>query len=289
MAEIKVTGKLIPTPRKPANIYRLKTPNVTERALRTLAKQMGMTADAKSATLCSSADTLIWSEGHLELTAYRASGAIRFVDRSRWQVDDRKSNLKIQDGIASRLALDLVKQMKLFPAREMQFLKAARLKVGEATRAGKEATERTIDVAVALQRLVDKIPVDGPGGKIIVYLDAQRSMSGLEIIWRQLGAVYRRNVPCRSPEAALRDLAAHYRSKEGIIEIENVRYGYFEEGWKGTQQYLQPAYIFFGVLSSPDGTVRKRMIYVATALTNPAGRITPPLKRKPPQRSRSSR
>ena len=47
MAEIKVTGNLIPTPRGPARIYRLKPPIVNEKAVRTLARRLGMQADAK--------------------------------------------------------------------------------------------------------------------------------------------------------------------------------------------------------------------------------------------------
>jgi hypothetical protein len=65
---------------------------------------------------------------------------------------------------ATRLAKNYVKKYELAPSGPMKFFKTARLRVGEATEGGGEASERTIDVAVALQRLVDKIPVDGPGG-----------------------------------------------------------------------------------------------------------------------------
>jgi hypothetical protein len=286
MAEIKVTGNLIPTPRGPARIYRLKPPIVNEKAVRTLARRLGMQADAKSGTLTSDADKLTYAHGFLELTMYRASGAIRFIDRARWQVDDRKSDLKIEDAAATRLAQNYVKKYKLAPAAEMKFLKAARLHVGEATQGGKEASDRTIDVAVALQRLVDKIPVDGPGGKVIVYLDYERQATGFEKIWRDIAGVHKRGESYRTPQNALSDMAAHFRTKQGIIEVQEMRFGYFEEGWRDKQQYLQPAYVIFGMLSSPDGLVRKRTIYVAAALSNAVGRITPPLKSKPPQRAR---
>jgi hypothetical protein len=65
-----------------------------------------------------------------------------------------------------------------------------------------------------------------------------------------------------------------------------MRFGYFEEGWRTKQQYLQPAYVIFGMLTSPDSSIRKRTIYVATALTNAVGRITPVLQQKPAQRAR---
>lgn len=286
MADITVTEKLIPTPGKQARIYRLKPPTVNERAVRAFARQLGMQADAKSGSVRSDADKLTYSEGHLDLTMYRASGGIRFIDRARWQVDDRKSDLKIEDAAASRLAQNSVRKYKLARSAETKFLRAARLHVAEATEGGKEASDRIIDVAVALQRLVDTIPVDGPGGKVIVYLDYERRVTGIERIWREIAGVHRRGEAYRSPQNALDDMAAHFESKQGIIEVEEIRFGYFEEGWRSKQRYLQPAYVIIGMLMSYDGSVRKRTIYVAPALSNGVGRITPPLERKPPQRAR---
>jgi hypothetical protein len=287
MAEIKITSKLISTPRQPARIYRLRVPRVNEKAVRSLAKQLGMLADGRSGALRTDADKLTYSEGHLELTMYRASGGIRFIDRAHWQADDGKSNLNIDDATATRLAQNLVRKYKLAPSAETKVLKTARLRVGEATKDGREVSERTIDVAVALQRLVDKIPVDGPGGKVIVYLNHERQATGFERIWRQIGVVHRRGQSYRTAESALDDMRAHFREKEGVIEVEEMRFGYFEEGWRSKQQYLQPAYIIIGMLTSPDRGIRKRTIYVAPALSNPAGRITPLLQRKRPQRARS--
>jgi hypothetical protein len=286
MAEIKVTGKLIPTPRGRASIYRLKPPSVTEKAVRTLARRFGMQADTTLGTLTSDTDTLTYSQGLLEFSMCRASGAIRFIDRARWQVDDRKSDLKMEDASASRLAQNFVKKNKLAPSGETKFLRAAYLHVAEATQDGKQASDRTIDVAVALQRLVEKIPVDGPGGKVVVYLDHEGQMTGVEKIWREIAGVHRRGKSYRSPEEALKDMAEHFESKRGIIEVQEIRFGYFEDGWRSKQQYLQPAYVIIGMLTSPDGRTRKRTVYVTPALTNAVGRITPPLEKTSAQRAR---
>jgi len=288
MAEIKVTVKLIPLPIKPANIYRLSPPRVSERSVRDLARQFGMRPDAKSGKFCSDADKITYAEQHLELTINRTSGGIRFIDRSRWQIDDRKSDLRIEDASARRLATNVIKKYKLARTAEMKFLKASRLRVGVATRDGEQASERTIDVAIAMQRLVDKIPVDGPGGKIVVYLDHEGRFTGLEMIWREINGVHRRKQAHRSPQSAIEEMAAHFKTKQGIIEVQEMRYGYFEDDRHIDQRYLQPAYIIFGMLGSSDGGSRKRTIYVAPALVNPVGRITPPLKRESPQKPRPS-
>ncbi len=288
MAEIKVPENLIPTPRGRGRIYRLKPPRVTETVVRRLAKQLGMRADPKTGILTSDPDKLTYAEGPWALTMYRASGGIRFIDRARWQVDDRKSDLRIEDAAAHRLAQNLVRKHKLAPTAETKLLKVARLRVGEATEGGKQASERTIDVAVALQRLVDKLPVDGPGGKVIVYLDHEGKLTGIERLWRETGAVHKRAEAYRTPQQAIEDMAAHFRTKQGVIEVEEMRFGYFEEGWRSPQRYLQPAYVIVGMLTSPDTRIRKRTIYVAPALVHPAGRITPPLQRKPRQRARQA-
>lgn len=288
MAEIKVLAKVIPTPNRPANIYRLSRPHVSERSVRALARKFGMRPDAKSDKFCSDADKITYAEQHLELIVNRISGGIRFIDRSRWQTDDGKSDLRIEDAEARRLATNVIKKYKLARTAEMKFLKASRLRVGVATREGKQASERTIDVAIAMQRMVDKIPVDGPGGKIVIYLNHEGNFTGLEMIWREISGIYRRNQAHRSPQRAIEEMAAHFKTKHGIIEVQEVRYGYFEDDRHADQRYLQPVYIIFGMLGSPDGGSRKRTIYVAPALVNPVGRITPPLKRKSPQKPRPS-
>jgi hypothetical protein len=287
MADIKISTKLTGPKGQPAPIYRLAKPSVNEKVIRALAKQLGMQADAKYGAFKTDAEKLTFSEGHLELTMHRASGAVRFINRAKWQVDDRQSDFKIEDAAASRLAQAIARKYELAPAAETKFFKAARLHVGEATSAGKEASDRIIDVAVALQRVVQKIPVDGPGGKIIVYLNAERQMTGFQRIWRNLDGVYKRGSSYRSPESAVEDMAAHFANKRATIEVQEIRFGYFEEGPRSSQRYLQPAYVIIGMLSSPDGRVRKRTIYVAPALTNNAGRITPPLEKKTSQRRRT--
>jgi hypothetical protein len=288
MAEIRLATKLIPTPHKRANVYKLKRAAVSERSVRDLAGQLGLRADAESARLTSAADKLSFAAEHLELTMFRSSGGFRLIDRSRWQVDDRESDVMIDDAAARRLAAGVIKKNKLAERSEMSFLRTARLRVGHAMRNGEQASERTIDVAVAMQRVVDKTPVDGPGGKIIVYLNHAKEVTGLERIWRDIERVHRRNQLLRPPQSAIDEMAEHFRSKIGTIEIQEIRYGYFEDDWRTSQQYLQPAYMIFAMLVAPGSKLRKRTIYVASALAKPVARITPPLANVPPQRPRPS-
>jgi hypothetical protein len=81
-------------------------------------------------------------------------------------------------------------------------------------------------------------------------------------------------------------MAKHFRAKQGIIEVHEIRFGYFEEGWRGSQQYLQPAYVIIGMVTTADGRVRRKTVYVAPAVANAVGRLTPPLAKKKPQAAR---
>ena len=75
MADIQVKKALISAPRGTANIFRLKGPTINEQTIRKIARLVGMQADARSGMLCIDADTLTYSEQHLQLTLFRGSGA----------------------------------------------------------------------------------------------------------------------------------------------------------------------------------------------------------------------
>src|SRR5262249_48833110 len=135
-------------------------------------------------------------------------------------------------------------------------------------------------------RLIDKIPVDGPGGKVIVYLDHEKQVTGIERIWREIERVHRPGKAYRTPQNALDDMARHYTAKLGIIEVQEMRFGYFEEGWRSKQQYMQPVYLKTGLLPPQDAHIQKRPVYVTPPLSNAVAHIPPPLKQKPRQLTR---
>jgi hypothetical protein len=265
-----------------AKIYRLSPPAVSEAAIRALAKRLGFEG-SRVGKLCTDAETLTYSEGPLELKMYRASGGVRFRDRSRWQVDDRGAKFNLTEESARRLAQSFTKKNRLAATSEMRFLKSARLRVGEADRESKQSFERTIDISIALQRMVDKIPVDGPGGKIVVFFDRDGVATGFEQLWRTIRGASRRPGALRPPQAALDEMVSRWRQRQGVVEVSQIRFGYFEEGWRKRQTYLQPAYVILGEIYADNPRVRRKIAYVATALEKPAGRLTPPLGEKPAQ------
>jgi hypothetical protein len=284
MVEIMMTARPKRPERKTAPVYRLAAPRVNERALRTMARQFGLSADKAGGTLCSDSEKLVYTEGDLELVMYRASGGIRFRNVATFQRDDGGPDFEISDEAAHRQALAVLKRYQ-WDTKGRRFLKAARLRVGEMDRERKMARQRTIDVAVALERVVDGLPVDGPGGKTVVYLGRDGEVTGFEHLSREIAERSGEGqlVP---PEAAIEHLRRHLRSKSGTVEISDIRFGYFEEGLNSRQRVLQPAYVLTGYTGSPDSRVRRKVVHVAPALERPAARLTPPLRRKPPQSRR---
>jgi hypothetical protein len=284
MVEIRMTARPERPERKTIPVYRLASPRVNERGLRTIARQLGMSADKADGTLCSDSEKLVYREGDLELAMYRASGGIRFRNVATFQRDDGGPDFEISDEAAHRQALAVLKRYR-WDTKERRFLRAARLRVGEVDREQRKPRQRTIDVAVALERVIDGLPVDGPGGKTVVYLNRDGEVTGFEHLSREIGERSGEGqlVP---PEAAIQHLRRHLRSKSGTVEISEIRLGFFEEGWKCRQRVLQPAYVLTGLTGSPDSRVRRKIVHVAPALERPAARLTPPLRRKPPQSRR---
>jgi len=85
-------GKMPELPESPPPIFTLPTPRVNERALLDLARSFKLKATEQAGSISRDASTFTYSEGAFDLTFHRASGAFRFKDRNRWQID-RRSNV----------------------------------------------------------------------------------------------------------------------------------------------------------------------------------------------------
>ena len=147
---------------------------------------------------------------------------------------------------------------------------------------------RIIDVAVCLQPVVRGVPLDGPGGKVMVYLDHE-GLTCIDHLSRRVGSIYRKVTGLRSPEYAI-DLATRDWNRRGVygVEINEVRFCYFELGWNDEQKYLQPAYIVLATLIGPDERIRTGDIFVTPAAMNPAGTLVPPISKPRPQKLRGA-
>jgi hypothetical protein len=286
MANVKVLATLPELPKIPPPILTLRRPQANERALLTLARGLKLRGNETVGSIQRDATTFGYSEGVFDLIVHRASGAFRFRDRTRWQID-QGANLDLSDEEAIKRARALLRRYKLMPA-ESKVLRVSRLNVAVAGPERKMEDHRIIDVAVCLQPVVRGVPLDGPGGKVTVYLDHE-GLTCLDYLSRRVGPVYRKVTQLRSPEYAI-DLATRDWNRRGVhgVEINEVRFCYFELGWNDEQKYLQPAYIVLATLVGPDERIRTGDIFVTPAAVNAAGALLPPVRKPRPQKPRAA-
>jgi hypothetical protein len=263
----------------------VRPPRVNERALRAFARRFELAGTEKRGLIARDARALHYSEGPHQVRLHIASGGARYYDTLRWQVDDGESNVELSDRQAINAADRYVQARRLASSEDYRVLRVARLNVAAADRESGEVEQRVIDAAVAFQRVVDGIPVDGPGGKIVVYLDHKRQATGCERLWRDLGAT-KRHVDVRPPEDALSTLRRRWaQRREGVVEVTDFRFGYFELGWNDTQTALEPAYVALLTLALPDEPFRVNKVEVIPASPQAtAGLVPPPKRRRAPSR-----
>jgi hypothetical protein len=142
---------------------------------------------------------------------------------------------------------------------------------------------------VVLRRVIDGLPADGPGGHIMVYVGAEGEVTGVDRIWRPIAGVHS-EVESLHPRDWLEDRIARHlgADRTARLRVQEIRLGYFENGWNSAQEFLQPAYVVLGTLGSPerqpDERLRRRSVIAVPAATNDVGEIMPPdpeIRRQP--------
>jgi hypothetical protein len=279
--EVNYIKRLETAPKVKTQILALGSPGANAKAVRELAQSLKL--EEASVTQAQDATRFTYTAGQHVVSMFKASGAVRYQDSSRWQVDDGKANLKISDAEAEKRALELVTAHKLASPKEFKLLKVTRLTVGEASPDTKRGSERVVDVGVAFQRLVGGVPVDGPGGKLIVYMDHNGELTGFDRIWRPVAKV---QAPVRQllpPKAAEEDLLRYWARQTGRIDVVDMRFGYVELGYLARQAVLQPAYVMPLRIVSPAKDKEEEIaigsVHVFAAASNAVGRLMPPPKK----------
>lgn len=287
MTTINVLTEMPELPKTPPPILALPLPQVSEKTLLALARSMNLKGTQDAGSIHRDASTFGYSEGRFDLVLFRPSGAFRYKDRHRWQIDHR-SNVELSDAAAIRRARALLKRYKLLPA-ESRVLRVSRLNVAAAGPERRIEDHRVIDVAVCFQPVVRGVPVDGPGGNVTVYLDHE-GLTCIDHLSRRVGSIYRRVSSLHAPEHAV-DLASRAWKRRGLhnVDVNEVRFCYFELGWNDQQTYLQPAYIVLATLRGPDERIRTGDIFVTPAATNSVGRLVPRIPQRRPQKLRAAK
>lgn len=270
------------------NIYRLRRPDINQDTVRQLGGRFGLRTNIDSGTFTLDRRGIAYSEGSgWGLRLFRRSGGWHYRHAARWQADDGKGHLLIEDEEATRLALDIIGRYALPTEPELELMRVERLHVARAERDGANHEERIAGVRVLFRRILDGLPAEGSGGRTLVYLDHERELTGIDHLWHDIEGVHEPVRRLRPVEEALAEVRRRYGSGEGRVEVTDLRLGYFEAGWDEDQEYLQPAYVVFLRLGSVDDRVRMNAMVPVAAAVNAVGPIEPAPRAREPQTSRT--
>jgi len=281
MADFKFLQRLSAVPKLETNIYTLKKAVANEKSLLETARKFKLQGNSRLGKQIWGPNEITYVEGAFQLTLYPASGAIKYLNTHKWQVDVGQK-LKIPDEEGVKIAQKFIAETALASSNEFRLLKVTRLTVGTLVKGAEKGDERVIDLGVVFQRYIGKVPVEGPGGKLIVFIDHEGQVTGCRKIWRDIETV-KTKIPfgrLRTPQFAEEDLIKYWKPSGFIqVEVSECRFGYFEMGHRDKQIYLQPAYVQPIQLFSRDQRIVSKTVHVTPASSTPPVQLMPPFKK----------
>jgi hypothetical protein len=281
MAQIEFVKKLTKIPAGKVQIFKLAKPNVTKDTVMAEAEKLQIPIEKKIEIHEDAKKLSIYDRRYLIAVYYR-SNALQYRDKSKWQKDNGKINIIAEDKEFVNAAERILKKQCLTPSDTEKLLKVSRLKTGLIDREG-QGSERTIEITPIFQRVIDGIPVDGPGGKIAVFMNKKKEVTGINRIWRKIEKVHIRNPKLNPPEFAVEYLRKYYAEYNERITVEDFRFGYFEQDKNETQEYLQPAYVLMLKIGEAKDAIQSYSVHVIPAAVEPIEALMPPEKK--PQES----
>jgi hypothetical protein len=260
------------------NIYRLRHPEVSEEMARQVGARFGLSGTIEAGTFTQNGRSISYTERSAwGLRLFRRSGGWQYRDATRWQADDGQGSLRIGDEEAAQIALDAIARFEVAGRSDLDLARVRLLHVAHAERGGANHSERVIGARVEFRRILDGLPAVGPGGRTVVYFDHERQLTGIDHLWHEIEGVYQPVAGVRPVSEALDEVRRRYAAAEGRVEVSDLQLGYFELGWDDSQEFLQPAYVVFLQLFSPDSRFRIGAIAALPAAVNSPG----PVEREP--------
>jgi hypothetical protein len=276
MAEIVFTRDFkFDMPAAGLNIYRLRRPDVSQDTIHRAGSRFGLRVASDTGSMVLNPLAIAWSEpSGWGLRQFRRSGGWQYRHATRWQASG-PGHLHIEDHEAARLALDAIRRYGLPTAPELTPAHVQRLHVAHAARGGASHEERIVGVRVFYRRIVDGLPVEGQGGRTVVYLDHERQLSGIDHLWHDIESVHEPVRALRPVGEVIEEVQRRYGTGTGRVEVTDLRLGHFELGWDDEQEYLQPAYVATVHISNPVSRFRMNATVPVAAAVNAVGPIEP--------------
>jgi hypothetical protein len=213
-------------------------------------------------------EDVIFSAGPFEFWVTKATGSEILLNLDRY-AEAEPQRETIEEAALIRRATEYVKsQLSDVDPAEVRFLQVKRqmdaaAQVNARGQVEGEIKERVANHIVIFERVIEQVPVIGPGEKIRVYFASNGDPIGHSKIWRRLGkAGPRRSV---LPAEAIRTafVGIHEKEPGPSIEVDRLYFGYYAAGRYTRQETLSPVYI----LGYTYGPYSKRVLEIYDAYT----------------------
>lgn len=230
-------------------VYQLQRPTATRAALSAIAKRIAPSENGNG-EFTDAGEWLAYRQGLHEFEVHKRSGALGFRHLERYGVE-LEEPFEVRDAEAVRIAQRLIEQARLVPMKEARMERVTHLH-GALARVddGGQPEEKILDAGVLFRRIVNDVPVTGPGGAVMVHVGPEKEIVGVKRIWRALGRQVEK-VKIRPPEFAVQRLEKLAGRFEGNVVVTKAEFGYFEQGPLDGQTTLQPAYAFVYEVEGP--------------------------------------
>jgi hypothetical protein len=116
-------------------------------------------------------------------------------------------------------------------------------------------------------------------GKVIVHINGTGEVTGCDYYWRRIGKVERVIRSLRSEES-IRSSVSEFAQRFGdsIVTVTDFRFGYFEEGLRRSQRFLQPVFVLIVTITNAGRRFTKKTVLVLPAAVDSIGNFMPPPK-----------
>ena len=232
-------------------VYQLAPPRASQENAVAQARRLGLRGDAQDFQIAG--DWISYQEGTQQVSLHGRSGALYYRNREKYGVAREDREFEIPDENAEGIARQFAADADLVPDDEDARLeKVSHLRSAGRSMEGEEQQETTIDAGVLFRRVVEDIPVAGPGGELMVNVDPDAEVVGTQRVWR--GKERRlREVSVRPREHALWAIETLAENIRGDVTVRQAALAYFEFGPLDRQSHLEPAFVF--VYDVTDGEV----------------------------------
>ncbi len=251
-----------------ARVYELTAPRTSARQLQVLADGLGLRGAA--AEVMTSPVAVGAQVGRWSMALHKASGALRAMQVDRYGLADAQP-FELSDRQAQRSADKFVAALDLVPKAQAKVVAVTHLRQGGGDpKGGEHVDERILDAGVVYGRIIDELPVLGPGGMAMVNVAADGQVVGARRVWRGLGRGIA-NVKLRSADWAIETFEAAVAGLHGEVKVLKSQLGYLEFGELDRQTLIEPVYAF--VYVALHGEVASKHVHVLHAGEKAHGRL----------------